>query len=194
MKRFMVLAAVLLAPVLASVPVAREARAAEYDVDPAHSFVQFRVQHLGFSWLLGRFDKFSGEFHYDPQAGAEAQRIRVEIDTGSVNTNHAERDKHLRSGDFLETSAFPKAVFESAKYEGDANGGKLHGDLTLHGVSKRIVIDVRKIGEGDDPWGGYRAGFEGEAALTMADFGIEKDLGPKSRVVELSLHIEGIRR
>lgn len=168
------------------------AKAADYKIDPAHSFVQFRVQHLGFSWLIGRFDRLSGTFHYAPDDVSTA-RIRVEIDTSSVNSNHAERDKHLRNSDFLETDQFPTAVFESVKYEGDAKSGTLHGELTLHGVTQHLAIDVHKVGEGDDPWGGYRAGFEGTTTLTMADFGIPKDLGPASRVVELSLFIEGIR-
>ncbi len=167
--------------------------AADYDIDPAHSFIQFRVKHLGYSWLVGRFNRFSGSFHYDadhPEMGS----IEIEIETASVDSNHAERDKHLRNEDFLDVTKHPQAVFKSTRYEGDAGGGKMHGTLTLHGRSKPIAVAISKIGEGDDPWGGYRAGFEGWVTFARADFGMDFDLGPSAKNVEMDLYIEGIRR
>ena len=161
--------------------VAQTLSAAEYDVDPAHSFVQFRIKHLGFSTLVGRFNDVSGEFTHDP-ANPEASMISVEIDAASVDTNHAERDKHLRSEDFLDVEKFPKVTFVSTKYTGDDQSGTLEGDLTLHGVTKPVSINVTKIGEGDDPWGGYRAGFEGTTPLTRKDFDMGYDLGPRCRI------------
>ena len=170
------------------------ATAAEYKIDPTHSFIEFKTLHLGFSWLHGRFNTIEGTMTYDPSAGAAAQKIDVMIDTTSVDTNHAERDKHLRSADFLNTDEHPTASFTSTGYEGDENGGKLSGDLTLHGVTKPISFDIKKIAEGDDPWGGYRAGFEGSYTLTRADFGMEYNLGPGATTVEIGLFIEGIRQ
>lgn len=172
---------------------ASAAQGAEYEVDPAHSFVQFRIQHLGFSWLYGRFNRVSGTFTYDPETPA-ANQIAIEIDTASVDTNHAERDKHLREEDFLDVKQYPQAVFKSTKYNGTAEEGTLEGILTLHGVSKPISLTIKKIGEGPDPWGGYRAGFLGSFTLTRRDFGIDYDLGPAGETVEMDLGIEGIRQ
>ncbi|MFQ5586527.1 MAG: YceI family protein [Thermodesulfobacteriota bacterium] len=167
--------------------------AAEYKIDPAHSFVEFRIKHLGYSWLYGRFNALSGEFSHDP-AKPELSRISVAIDTYSVDSNHAERDKHLRSKDFLDIKKYPTATFKSTKYRGSAEEGVMEGVLTLHGVSKPIKIKVKKIGEGKDPWKGYRAGFIGTVTLTRRDFGIDYDLGPASETMEFDLGIEGIRK
>ena len=166
---------------------------ADYEIDTAHSFIEFRIQHLGYSWLYGRFNRISGEFSHDP-ADSSANRVSVSIDPASVDTNHAERDKHLRNPDFLDVKKYPSAGFESTKYTGDAESGTLEGMLTLHGVTKPISIDLRKIGEGKDPWGGYRAGFIGTVTLTRKDFGIGYNLGPASETMEFELSIEGIRK
>ncbi len=167
--------------------------AAEYRIDPAHSFVQFRTQHLGFSWLIGRFNRFDGSFEYDAADARGTHNITVQLDTASIDSNHAERDKHLRSDDFLDTDTYPRALFTSSGYSGDAEGGELRGDLELHGVTRPLVITMRKIGEGADPWGGYRTGFEGSAVIARSDFGIDRNLGPMAENIEISLYIEGIR-
>ena len=169
------------------------ARAAEYKIDPVHSFVEFRIQHLGFSWMYGRFNAISGEFSHDPSK-LEANSIALEIDTYSIDTNHAERDKHLRSEDFLDIKKYPTASFKSTGYVGDAESGVMEGVLTLHGVSKKIKIDVRKVGEGEDPWKAYRAGFIGTVTLNRRDFGISYDLGPAGNTMEFDLNIEGIKK
>ena len=168
-------------------------QAADYDVDAGHSFVEFRVQHLGYSWLYGRFNEISGEFSHDAN-NASTSNISVTINTASVDTNHAKRDKHLRGSDFLEVDKYPEAKFVSTGYSGDANSGVLDGTLTLHGVTKPIKINVTKLGEGKDPWGGYRAGFAGTITLNRKDFGMDFDLGPASNTLEMELGIEGIRK
>ena len=169
------------------------AMAADYRIDPAHSFVQFRIQHLGYSWLYGRFNKITGEFTHDA-ANPSTNRIRVEIETASIDTNHAERDKHLREDDFLHVQKHPTASFRSIRYVGDAQHGNLEGELTLHGVTRPITIEMKKLGEGKDPWGGYRTGFIGTTNLRLKDFGITYNLGPASETMELELGIEGIRK
>ena len=164
------------------------------DTKGAHASIKFRVQHLGYSWLYGRFNEFSGNFTYDEMA-PEKSSIEVTIKTASVDSNHAERDKHLRSDDFLHVDKYPEAKFVSTGYSQAEDGtGVLEGNLTLNGVTKPVEIDVEFIGAGQDPWGGYRAGFEGTTSFAMADFGIVKDLGPKSKDVELILSVEGIRQ
>ncbi len=168
--------------------------AEEYQIDPTHSFVEFKTKHLGFSWLSGRFNTIDGTMTFDPSKGAEAQGIELVIDANSIDTNHAERDKHLRSADFFDVANYPTITFKSTKFEGDENGGTLHGDLTLHGVTKPIWFEVKKIGEGKDPWGGYRAGFEGQYTLTRSDFDMNYDLGPGAQQVEVDLFIEAIKK
>ena len=167
--------------------------AADYEIDAGHSFVEFRIKHLGYSWLYGRFNRISGRFSHDPD-NPQANAISVAIDPASVDTNHAERDKHLRSADFLDVAKYPDASFESTGYTGDARSGTLEGNLTLHGVTKPISIRLEKLGEGKDPWGGYRVGFIGTTTLTRKDFGISYNLGPASETMELELGIEGIRQ
>lgn len=169
-------------------------QAAEYKIDTAgaHAFIQFKIKHLGYSWLYGRFNDFKGSFHYDPDK-PEASRVTVEIDTASIDTSHAERDKHLRDPRFLDTDSFPKAVFVSSSFTPTAEGKAiLKGVLTLRGISREISIDVTEIGRGRDPWGGYRQGFHGSTEFALKDFGIDYDLGPASRTVQLILDIEGI--
>lgn len=168
------------------------ALAANYNIDDkgAHASINFKANHLGFSVLTGRFNKFSGAFTYD-QKNIEASTVKVNIDTSSFDSNHAERDKHVRSDDFLDVSKYAQATFTSTKVE-DKGNGKLAiiGDLTLHGMTKSLVINAVKIGEGDDPWGGYRLGFSGTTQISMKDFGFKMDMG----MVELELYIEGIRQ
>ena len=177
---------------LASLP----ALADKYVIDTkgAHASINFSIQHLGYSYLTGRFNNFSGDFTYDPKDVA-ASTINVTIDTTSVDSNHAERDKHLRSGDFLNVEKFPKATFVSKKIvPDDGDEFDVVGDLTLNGVTKSITIEVDKVGEGKDPWGGYRVGFEGETEIALKDFNITKDLGPASQTVKLELHVEGVKQ
>ena len=171
-------------------------QAVEYLIDTkgAHAFIQFHIKHLGYSWLVGRFNTFSGSFEYD-EKNPDAASITVDIDTASIDSNHAERDKHLRDDEFLNVEKHPKARFVSNSYRDLGNDkGELKGELTLNGVTRPITIDVTHIGAGMDPWGGYRRGFEGRTSFALADFGIKRNLGPASKEVHLWLGIEGIRQ
>lgn len=163
------------------------------DTDRAHASIAFRIKHLGFSWLTGRFDDFNGTFTFDAKR-PENSTVKVEIDTKSVNTNHAERDKHLRGKDFLNVSKYPTATFESTGVKLNGDAATITGKLTLHGVTKEIEIAAAPVGGGEDPWGGYRQGFTGITQLALKDFGIDYDLGPASQVVDMTLDIEGIRQ
>lgn len=184
----------LASSVLATLSVST-AQAADYkvDVEGAHAFVQFKIKHLGYSWLLGRFNTFDGGFSYDDKSPNNA-KINIEIDTKSIDSNHAERDKHLKGKDFLNVSSFPKATFVSSNIKfSDKQNAIVTGEFTLKGVTKTISFPVVKIGEGQDPWGGYRAGFSGTTSLKLADYGVSYNLGPASTHVEMALHIEGVR-
>ena len=184
-----------LVALVAALALVGPASAADYVIDTAkaHASINFRIKHLGYSWLTGRFDDFSGTFAFD-EASPEASKVKVEINTDSVNTNQAERDKHLRNKDFLDTAQFPKATFESTSVKLNGDKATITGNLTLHGVTKEIAIEAVRVGGGEDPWGGYREGFSGTTRIPLKDFGITFNLGPASTEVELALEIEGIRQ
>ena len=167
--------------------------AADYKIDPAHSFITFRIDHLGMSWVYGTFNSVSGEFSWD-EANPEASSITVNIDPASVDTNHAERDKHVRSADMLDTDKHSEASFVSTGYTGDTDGGVITGNLTVKGITNPIEINVERIGQGEDPWGNYRAGFHGTYVLTRADVGDSYNLGPAAETMEIQLNVEGIRQ
>jgi polyisoprenoid-binding protein YceI len=164
------------------------------DTKGGHASINFRVKHLAYSWLYGRFNDFSGTFTYDEENPSNST-VQIEIKTASVDSNNAERDKHLRNKDFLDVEKFPTATFKSTAYkETGFNTSELSGDFTLKGVTKPITFKVERIGNGPDPWGGYRRGFLAETKIALKDYGINFDLGPAARNVELTLAIEGIRK
>jgi len=186
----------LAALVLGSALVGGQAFAADYAIDKQgqHAFVNFKISHLGYSWLWGTFKDFDGSFSFDADK-PEASKVNVTLKTASVDTNHAERDKHLRSDDFLNVDKHPTATFESTSVKSTGDGtADITGNLTLNGVTKPVVISAKFIGEGDDPWGGYRAGFEGSTTLTLKDFDIKMDLEPASQTVDLIISVEGVRK
>ena len=190
-QRFaLVLAAVLLAS--APLPL-RNAHAADYTIDPAHSFIDFKISHLGFGLLKGRFNTIRGMFSYDENR-PNAARINVEVKTASIDSNHAKRDKHLRSSDFLHVDKYPVATFKSTAYREKGKTGVMTGDLTLHGVTKRVEVPVEFLGAGTDPWGGYRRGYQGHLKIKRSDYGISYNLGPAAEEMTLYFFIEGIKK
>jgi polyisoprenoid-binding protein YceI len=174
---------------------AGQAMAADYVIDKEgqHAFVDFKISHLGYSFIHGTFKDWNGEFSFDA-AKPEASKISVELKTASLFTNHAERDKHISSKDFLDVAKYPEAKFvsTSVKSTGEKTAD-VAGDLTLHGVTKPIVIKATFNGEGKDPWGGYRAGFNGTSTLNLNDFGI-KGPGPTSQTLDLDISLEGVQK
>ena len=174
-----------------------QAQAADYQIDTEgqHAFVQFKISHLGFSYILGSFEEFEGQFAYEPE-DIDASSAEIEVQVDSLTSNHAERDRHILSDDFLNASEFPTATFTSTGFEstGD-NEGVLSGDLTLHGETQEIEMPVTLLGEGEDPWGNYRAGFKGSTMLTLSDYGIDMSDFPESmHELELYVTFEGIRQ
>ena len=180
---------------------AGQAMAADYAIDKEgqHAFINFKVSHLGYSFITGTFRDFDGNFSFDAAKPEEA-KINVTVKTSSLFSNHAERDKHVGSGDFLNVAKFPEATFvsTSVKPTGTNADGKqtadVAGDLTIMGVTKPVVIKATFLGEGKDPWGGYRAGFEGSTSINRQDFGKMMDLGPQSNEVQLYFTLEGVRQ
>ncbi|MEH6358423.1 MAG: YceI family protein [Pseudomonadales bacterium] len=180
----------------ASLCFSNTAMSADYVIDTkgAHASIQFRVKHLGYSWLVGRFNKFEGQFSYDADA-PEKTTIEVKIDPASIDSNHAERDKHLRGDDFLDVRKYRASKFVGTGLEVMSDGKMvLTGDFTLHGHTNPIQLQVSEIGEGQDPWGGYRHGFTAFTVINTSDYGFKSILSPVSRQIELFLNIEGVRQ
>jgi len=179
---------------------AGQAMAADYTIDKEgqHAFVDFKISHLGYSYINGTFKDWKGTFSWDA-AKPEDTKIDVTLQTASVFTNQAERDKHISSKDFLDVATYPTATFKSTsvKATGKNADGKdtadVTGDLTLHGTTKPVVIKAVFNGEGKDPWGGYRAGFSGTTTINRQDFGKMMDLGPQSNELTLTFDFEGVR-
>lgn len=174
---------------------AGSALAADYkfDKEGQHAFIQFRINHLGYSWIYGGFNDFDGTFTFD-ESNPAADKVNVTINTNSVDTNHAERDKHIRSADFLNVSKYPQATFTSTEVKKDGDEYDIKGNLTLNGVTKPVTLEAKPIGQGNDPWGNYRAGFEAEGTIRLKDFNITQDLGPASQEVQLIISVEGVRQ
>jgi polyisoprenoid-binding protein YceI len=155
--------------------IASAAEAASWKVDRSHTTVGFSVKHL-FTRVQGRFDEFEGTIEFDP-ANPKAAKVSGTIQAASINTNNAKRDKHLRSADFFDVERFPNLSFEgtgmrSVAEKGGAFAGELAGQLTIHGVTKPVVIEVEYLGQGSDPWGNVRAGFSGEIEINRKDYGL----------------------
>lgn len=172
--------------------------ATDYVIDTKgmHAFIQFKVKHLGYSWLLGRFNNFEGEFSYDAKR-PQTNKVKVFIDVPSLDSNHAERDKHLRSKRFFDTGKHAKASFVSTSWEQKEDGkALLKGDFTLRGITKEITINVADVGNGPDPWGGYRRGFEGTTVLHLSDWNMKEAniLGDAAEEIHVYLSIEGVRK
>ena len=166
----------------------------KFDTKGTHQFVMFKISHLGYSWLYGQFNDFTGDFTVDAE-NPENSQVNATIQTASVDSNHAERDKHLRGDDFLDVDEYPTATFKSTNIEKTGEKtAKITGDFTLHGVTKPVTLDAKLIGYGDDPWGGYRMGLEASTTLTLSDFGITKDLGPASETVDIIISVEGVKQ
>ena len=174
---------------------AGQVMAAEYKIDKEgqHAFVDWKISHLGYSFIHGTFKDFDGNFTWD-SAKPEASKISVDLKTASLWSNHAERDKHIASADFLDVKKYPEAKFVSTAVKSTgAKTADVTGDLTLLGVTKPVVVKATFLGEGKDPWGGYRAGFEGTTSFNRQDFGKQMDLGPASNTVELYVTFEGVK-
>ena len=143
-----------------------------YTIDPSHSSAQFSVRHMMISNVKGEFTAVSGSFAWDPRNPA-ASKIDAVIDIGTVNTREPKRDAHLKSPDFFDVAKFPNLTFKS--HEIRKVGGKLQakGDLTMHGVTRPVVLDISgPTAETKDPWGFQRVGATATTILNRKDWGL----------------------
>jgi polyisoprenoid-binding protein YceI len=180
------------------------AGAAPYEVDRDHSTVGFRIRHL-IGNVSGRFDRFTGTIDFDGKNLATLKTESV-IETASINTNVEKRDQHLRSADFFDVENLQKPDFKTIRFVGlkvaDVKGMRfdLRGNLTIHGVTKPIVLKTEFLGEAKDPWGNIRAAFSAKGSLNRKDFGLtwNKALETGGFLVgdnvEIELQIEALRK
>ncbi|HEX9156723.1 MAG TPA: YceI family protein [Syntrophales bacterium] len=168
MKRYLTILLVCLAmgmPLIAG--------AATYQLDTDHSSIQFKIRHLTVSNVTGAFNKMKGSASVEGEDLATL-KVEVTIDAASVDTGHPKRDEHIRTADFLDVAKYPTITFVSKKVV-KADPGKLRitGDLTLHGVTREITVELEgPTPEIKDPWGNFRRGATGTAKIDRRDFGI----------------------
>jgi len=146
--------------------------ATAWDIDPGHSVASFKVRHMMVSNVPGEFGKVTGVVNYDP-ADPTKSTVEATIDTTTLNTRHEGRDKHLKSADFLDVEKFPTITFKSKKVEKAGEGKlKVTGDLTLHGVTKEVVLDVDGPIAPVSAFGGQKSGATVTTKINRQDFGV----------------------
>ncbi len=144
-----------------------------YQIDHAHSQIQFTVRHMMISKVRGWFEKFDGTVQLDEQEPANSS-VDIRIEAASINTRDAQRDGHLRSPDFLDAERYPDLYFKSTRVEVlDSMNAKLHGDLTIKGVTRPVVLGVEYAGQAKSPWGTTSFGFSGHTVINRKDWGLE---------------------
>lgn len=148
-------------------------RAGEYKTDPAHTQIEFGINHLGFNEFYGLIADSRGTLRFDPARPAEAS-VEIEIPLTRIITTSADLDAHLRNADFFDVDKFPTATFKSTRVEVAGQTAKIHGDLTIKGVTKPVTLDARFIGAGINPMNKAETiGFEAHTTLRRSDFGID---------------------
>lgn len=167
-----------------------------YLVDGVHSAAIFKVRHAGVAYTYGRFDKFleASAVVWDA-ANPAASSFVIAIDPESVDTDNEKRDQHLRNPDFFDTKQFPVFGFTSTAVKKiDDTTYEVSGNLTIHGVTKPLTVKALKTGEGKDPWGGYRIGFETSFAIKRSDFGMTKVTESVGDDVAITFSIEAKKK
>lgn len=143
-----------------------------WQIDPAHSEIQFSVRHMMISKVRGTFQSFSGVVEFDEENPA-ATKVEVSIDIPSIDTRNTDRDNHLKSADFFDAENYPVMTFVSKRVEVNSDStGKLIGDLTIKDVTREIILDVEYAGQALSPWGTTSAGFSAKGKLNREDFGL----------------------
>jgi len=177
---------------------ATSAQAAEFKMDGAHTDVVFNVNHLGYSNTWGSFEEVGGSFTFDPDAPEDA-KVSMTIQAASIDTNHTKRDEHLRSPDFLNAKEFPTITFESTNVEitGEKEG-TLTGDLTLHGQTHPVTLDVTFNKMAPHPLPQYdkalTAGFSARGTIERSKWGVGKFTPAVGDEMKLFIEVEGMKK
>lgn len=172
--------------------------AGTYEIDASHSVVEFVVRHLGLSRVRGRFNEFAGTLHIGDDV--ESSSVQATIQAASIDTRDADRDAHLRGGDFLDVEANPTLEFRSTALRHEAGQWLLDGELTIAGTTRPVTLDVDFEGGAKDPWGNTRVGFEAETKVNREDFGLTWNQALETggwlvgKEVKLELSVEAIQQ
>lgn len=143
-----------------------------YQIDPSHSTASFSIKHMMIAKVHGGFEKLSGKLIYDPNQISQSS-IEVSIDAASINTREAQRDAHLKSADFFDIEKYPNITFKSKRVEGQLGSLTVVGDLTIHGVTQTVTLDIEgPTEELKDPWGNVKIGASGSTKIKRKDFGL----------------------
>jgi polyisoprenoid-binding protein YceI len=171
-----------------------------WSIDSSHSGIHFSVRHLVIAKVRGQFSRWSGTLTL-PEGDLARAAVKVVIDTTSIDTGVADRDAHLRSADFFAVDTYPEAVFESRRVERLGEDRlRVVGELTLHGVTREVTLDVEAFGRTQDPWGNERIGFSARTALQRADFGLTWNQALETggvvvgERVDLELEVEAVKQ
>lgn len=166
-----------------------------YKIDGAHSFANWSIRHVA-SKTSGTFNDIRGQLAIDRNDLANS-KVDATISLLSVNSGHAKRDEHIQKEEYLDVGHFAEMRFVSTKVVATGkDAGTITGQLTLHGVTKEISFPFKVLGFGNDPWGGYRSGFEAKTSLRASDYGFTWPLKANAPVgddIEITLLIEGVR-
>jgi polyisoprenoid-binding protein YceI len=169
--------------------------AVTYTIDPVHSTAGFKVRHLMVSNVRGEFSGIAGTVVFDPE-NATHSKVEATIDATTINTRDEQRDQHLKSADFLDVEKFPKITFVSKKVAPAGEGEwKVTGDLTIHGVTREVTLDVEgPAPEARDPWGNVKTGISASTKLNRKDFGLVWNMALETGGVlvgdEIAIHLE----
>ncbi|MEK7485339.1 MAG: YceI family protein [Planctomycetota bacterium] len=164
-----------------------------FNIDPVHSSILFRVKHLNVSYFFGRFNEMAGVFTFDSE-NPTASLLRLEVNTESIDTNNKNRDNHLKGPDFFSAKQFPTMTFKSTTVEktDTLNQYKVTGELTLHGVSKEVTVDIEHTGSGKaNEKFGYRSGFLSTFTIKRSDFGMNYMEGLLGEEIQITVSLEG---
>jgi polyisoprenoid-binding protein YceI len=170
-----------------------------WDIDVSHSAIHFWVRHMIISKVHGRFARWSGAIQLDEQDLTRSS-VDVRIEAASIDTQVADRDTHLKSADFLDVAKYPELTFRSKRIEKAGDGYRVHGELSLHGVSREVTLEAEFAGMGKDPWGNQRAGFSAKASLDRRDYGLVWNAALETggvlvgEKVEISIELEAVKK
>jgi polyisoprenoid-binding protein YceI len=165
-----------------------------YTIDPVHSTAGFKVRHLMVSNVRGEFSNLTGKVVFDTDNPANST-VEASIDATTITTREEQRDTHLKSADFFDVAKYPAITFVSKKVTGSDGEYKVTGDLTIHGVTKSVVLDVEgPAPEAKDPWGNLKSGASATTKISRKEFGMEFNMVLETGGVmvgdEISIHLE----
>ena len=168
-----------------------------WSIDPDHTLVEFSAKHMMITTVKGRIGELEGTITID-EAHAERSSAQVVFKAASIDTRSEQRDQHLRSPDFLDVEQFPTLAFHTTRIEGSPLGDgarfKVHGDLTIRGVTREVVLDAAVEGRGTDPWGTEKVSFSADTRIDRRDFGLTwnaaLDTGGVLVSNEVKIHLE----